>query len=757
MSSDDMAVLSPEQREVVVSGDARLAVSASAGSGKTRVLAARFLHYVADRGYSPDRILTLTFTRKAAADMKRRIVRRLREAGLTEFAQVAETGPIQTIHSFCERVLRENALAADVDPEFRVLADDAEGGRLRKDALRAALPRAIDGFDEAADVVELLAGAYDPVGDSRLHGRLAGVIWHVVDGARAALAMADDLGDAYGTTDRTLATWRRSVASALGVELGDEEPLLKALHLAAPSLSRAFPLKDYPPDREPIAAAHVTGLAQLAVACWREYDEAMEREQAFDFGELERRAVRLLEGHAPTRRRLRETYPVLLVDECQDVNRAQFRLMDCIDAEHELIVGDGKQSIYAFRGACPALFDGRLERASRRTLRHNHRTEPGILRFIDATFAAIWPGEYVPACDEEFDLDAPELGFDGVEHWVSGHAETGQVALWVADLVAEGHAPEEIAVLVRERETATRIGALLDEWGVPHRVVSGAERFAARLEVRDVANALLALTDPSRDYTLLALLGGPFVGLSLDGLVLLAAQSPVVDALPNFVPPDPADAERLETFRDWFDDLRQVADRMPAVEVMTELLRRTSFFEELARRPNRRQSLANVRKLLTLASQETERSPGAFAAAIQEIRQLGHRMSDAPAIDQSTPAVTLMTIHSAKGLEFDVVVLPDLDRRRMRPRDVLFDGEHLLLATKWERVGSIAYGALSERSTDSAQREAARLLYVAMTRARKKLCLCLPPVPPPDSMGAMLARASGVGKAPMPGVRVRHG
>ncbi len=98
--------LTPEQQSAVEMQSNRFTVRAAAGAGKTRVLVARYLRYVVEAGLRPDQILTITFTRKAAAEMKRRIVKTLIEAGLPLEAQVAETGPIQTVHGFCERVLR---------------------------------------------------------------------------------------------------------------------------------------------------------------------------------------------------------------------------------------------------------------------------------------------------------------------------------------------------------------------------------------------------------------------------------------------------------------------------------------------------------------------------------------------------------------------------------------------------------------------------------------------------------------------------
>ena len=129
--------LRPIQKEVVEAREPHLVVIAGAGAGKTSVLVQRYLRFVRE-GIPPSNILSITFTRKAAAEMKKRIVDTLREEGLFEAAREAETGPIQTVHSFCERLLRENAIAAGLDPEFEILAEAAKA-EAREEAIQGAM------------------------------------------------------------------------------------------------------------------------------------------------------------------------------------------------------------------------------------------------------------------------------------------------------------------------------------------------------------------------------------------------------------------------------------------------------------------------------------------------------------------------------------------------------------------------------------------------------------------------------------------
>lgn len=124
MSNSEIRIPTKEQQAVIDAPESAFTVIAAAGAGKTFVLVERYLRHVEDEGLGADQILTITFTKKAAAEMKSRIVGRLRTKGLFDQAQVAETGPIQTIHSFCERLLRENALEAGLDPQFEIMSEE---------------------------------------------------------------------------------------------------------------------------------------------------------------------------------------------------------------------------------------------------------------------------------------------------------------------------------------------------------------------------------------------------------------------------------------------------------------------------------------------------------------------------------------------------------------------------------------------------------------------------------------------------------
>ncbi len=756
-----------EQLAAIEATDPRLTVQAAAGSGKTSVLVKRYLRHVTDLGDRPDQLLTVTFTRKAAAEMKERIVKALCAMGRFEDAQLAETGPIQTIHSLCERTLRENAFEAGVDPQFEV---SSAGEEMLDEAIRECLGASTDDCPEAGLLLKHMAARQQFGAPSSLHSRLAAAVRRPLDKLRSSGISRADLADRYATTESVLAFWRECLLGAVAPEAAlavtdapDEELGSK---LSAEYRRHKLPhevwMKAFQRGAAQEAAAFTCGLMQLVLAAWDALEGEMERLQVFDFTLLEAKAVRLLRGSELVRRRLRDRYRAVLVDEAQDVNPVQYQLLNSLGLKDEMMVGDPQQSIYAFRQADRKLFMERAAQSASKRLSRNHRSDPGVLRFVDGLFGQLWQGQYQPMLEVQATEEDPfgsddEGACDGVEYWPQATQDVAATARGVKQLLGEGCRARDIAVLTRTNGFGQQVVEELGRLGVDARIVGGSERFYTRLEVRDLANALEALADPTNDYALLATLRSPFAGLSLDAVALLAKNRPVFQALEGFVSPVSEDQAKLEAFLDWFLPLARYADRLSAWEGLATALRDSPYMEAIATRPNARQTVANVRKLFALAAQDPDMGPPAYAERIREIRQLRHREGDAPAVDEDADAVTVMTIHKAKGLEFDVVVLPET-HASLEPKapDVVVDARRGVVTTKFGPAPSVYHDWLGRLQQTQEREEALRLLYVAMTRAKKRLCIVVDPSRSErKAAGLVWNRMGEKDKAP-DGVRVRE-
>jgi ATP-dependent exoDNAse (exonuclease V) beta subunit len=757
-----------EQRDAIAADMDSFTVRASAGSGKTTVLVQRYLRLVTEAGLRPDQILTITFTRKAAAEMKGRIVHELRAMKRYADAQSAETGPIQTIHSLCERVLRENSLAAGIDPGFEVMPETTVAG-LVEEAVRWCLTSELSQLPSAEKLVGHLAGRQVHDATHAVHAKLGQSIRSVLQHLRGSGFSPVELREMYASPTSVTALWRKELARAFPDDVASVLATA-GIEDGARALLDAMKANGYRPpewlkpsrrlyDEE--SAEHTCGLTQLALLAWGWMEQRMTDRQEFDFAMLEDRAVRLVRDVPGVAERLRKQYRAMLVDEAQDVNPVQYRLLAALEVGSEMMVGDPQQSIYGFRLADRELFIERTTRKPNLRLSQNFRSSPGILRFVDDFFVRLWPDDYQPmlapeATDEDPFGSTGPVDYAGVEVWPQESKDTVSTAAGIEELIKSGVNAGKIAVLSRNNRSSHEVADRLTARNIPTRVIGGSERFYTRLEVRDLANALDALAYPHADFQLLALLRSPFVGLSLDSIVLLSQSRPVVEALPEFSPPVEGDRARIEEFLTWFRSIGVVADRVPAWEVLADLFRLTPYLERIASRPNAEQALANVRKLFALAADEPLLDAQQFAERIRQVQELRHREGDAPSIDEDADAVTLMTIHRAKGLEFDVVVLPDTHRKFGKwAGDLLVDARDGIVMTRFTKQDSVVWRWLFAKLDSIEKHEEVRVLYVGMTRAKKKLCVVVAPSPNEKTAAGLVTARMGLFDNELPGLVVR--
>ncbi|MBI4358478.1 MAG: UvrD-helicase domain-containing protein, partial [Candidatus Omnitrophica bacterium] len=413
-----MAELTETQKQAVETIDRNVCVSAGAGTGKTRVLVERFIYLVGRKLARPNEILAITFTEKAAQEMKTRIAKRLREQGLEQARRELENAYIGTIHAFCARVLREHPIEAGVDPDFRVIEED-EAEILKETVLDELIEsrfqeQAIfdllriygeEGVRQAVkDVVEkvrlndvpspLSGGRFPPncVADPRNDGGNAGgqgVIASAVPAGRQEAPAKE-----RGGSD-TLFGGKQSKTKVLDAltplrMLKDKESDCAELEIALQtSLSRWEDLEKIKEigkrfRKQGKAKSEVEGLRD-ALDEWISFCaeslgrnlyevfldltadfevkyQALKRERSsLDFNDLEREAVRLLSGNDPRsvacKNLYRNHFKFVMVDEFQDTSPIQDQLMGLVARDDNLfIVGDWKQSIYGFRGADASLF-----------------------------------------------------------------------------------------------------------------------------------------------------------------------------------------------------------------------------------------------------------------------------------------------------------------------------------------------------------------------------------------------------------------
>jgi ATP-dependent helicase/nuclease subunit A len=775
-----------EQLRAIERRTGDLLLDASAGSGKTSVLVERFARCVLDDGVDVSAILTITFTEKAAAELRDRIRARLRELGASEEARATEGAFISTIHGFCARVLRAGSLAAGLDPGFVVLDRDQSE------------PLAATAFDDAlGDLARLGSDAVDLIADYTAGGLRAAILsiyGQLRSSGQASPRLPVITVPASGPSSNELAAATRALAVELGTIADPGSQVVYAIGM----LERLLELLAGPPDlwpgeldqatlrangaalntdacesyRDALAAyraacaARVAGpvrdlMDTLLAAFGERYAERKRAVSGVDFEDLELLALQLLRQRPEIRQLYSGRFERIMVDEFQDTNRVQLDVIESIARGNLFTVGDAQQSIYGFRHADVELFELRgqaLEaRGERETLQTNFRSRPAILSALDVAFTTALgerfrpllpgrpdnaPGDSEPAVELLLVDKGAEWELEGLAApWRL--AEARALAGRVATLVASGTPPGEIVVLIRATTDMRAYERALERRGLPTYVIGG-RGYWSHPQVLDLVSYLRALANPRDEESLLTVLASPLVGASLDALVVLAGAARARGRDPWWLLRDPGDdladlgdTDRgaLSEFSAWFAEERLHSGRAGIEELIDRALTRTGYDVAMLAMPSGRRRLANVRKLMRLGREyEAENGPDlrGFLDVIGE-RQAGRggdpRESEAPVEGEGLNAIRLMTIHRAKGLEFPTVCVADLGRSVRPLTDIIrvaSDGRFGLRLSRSgtaDRVNALDFEAIGNERKLAEEAEERRLFYVAMTRAQERLVL----------------------------------
>jgi ATP-dependent helicase/nuclease subunit A len=746
--------LTAEQERAVARRSEPLLLSAAAGSGKTSVLVERFVAAVRDDGIAPAQILAITFTERAAGELRARVRARLLELGDREAARDTEAAFVGTFHGFCARVLRAHPLAAGLDPDFAII-DEGLAGRLRGQAFKAALRDFLAGEGTAG--LDLLA--------------------------------------AYGV-DRV-----RAIVEQVHRELrsrGERAPRLPLSRVAERRGELALSGESEPDsDIEQAVAAERDALAasELIDALLARYGDAFERlkraRSAVDFDDLELLTRELLSERGSVRAAWSERFELLMVDEFQDTNPRQLGILTALDRGNLFTVGDELQSIYGFRHADVSLFRARRSELEARNgsllLTRNFRSREPLLDVVNAVFAGRFVG-YTPLLAgraEATDAGEParqagppatdgdatatkggepavELLLTSVRGWEEQEHVAAAIAaglphsqLWrqaearllaqrVAELVRSGDARAgEVVVLLRASGDLEVFERALQLCGL--RTLAAVGAFWGHQQIGDLIAYLRALANPLDEEALYGALASPLAGCSRDCLALLndAARSAGAGvwetalAVSDGERGEPtigrtsADREALAGFCEWLASERESASRRTLSELIERAIAARGYREHVLALDWGERRLANVHKLLRLA-RRFEASEGrdlrAFLDHVEYLRGAVKVEPDAPVDGVEPDAVRLMTIHAAKGLEFPVVCVADLGRQpNTQMPDLLVDGDRVGLRLVRLDGGrsrpALDYEQLCAERRERDAQEEDRILYVAMTRARERLLL----------------------------------
>ena len=723
-------------------------VVAGPGSGKTTVLVEYFRRLVG-AGVDPLRILAITFTEKAAGNMRKKLAQAFQQEPETR-AQL-ERAWVSTVHGFCARLLRENAVFAGIDPEFRVL-DATQSWRMQQESMRAAIDALFEQRREAMrglirglssfEFEQAVLSAYDTM-------RGAGVrVEHLANFRAPAGVTPDEINDTLNAIrNQSLSAWsggqKEYLEDALeGAEriLTADSPLaaLRAIAAFACNLQKckrgnnAYNLVKR--MREQIEEAEyglITALyapeRELLMEILRRFDqlyrEAKQQAGALDFADLEEFTVSLFEDHPDARARLQRQFDHILMDEFQDTNGQQAKLIDLIrPPDRFYAVGDINQSIFGFRHADPSGFTAWRDTVVARgrhlvQLVDNFRSRAEILRAVE-TVTAGTPGIEDRAL-------VPGRGFDDAPDYSVELIAAPELALeaqWVARRILEfpDFTFQDFAVLVRNTEVIPAFSAAFDLAGIPY-VVNRGRGFYDSREVNDLTHLLRVIANPRDEVSLAVVLRSPLVNASEEALLRLKIDGETLGSTLGRTGADAFGAEdhaRLARFAARLREWRQRREYVTFDRLLLAAIDDCGY-----------PSSGNLDKFLAQARDAASRmSLDEFVAELSLVRQEDPREPDAPPED-SANAVKIMTVHSAKGLEFPVVFVAAIHKGVDTDVPAVAFSRHHGLGARWRNPASgkdkddLYQHALRQEWSRREQEESSRLLYVAMTRAERHLVL----------------------------------
>jgi DNA helicase-2/ATP-dependent DNA helicase PcrA len=587
--------LNARQKEAVLATQGPVSVLAGAGSGKTSVLTTRIYHLIRE-GVLPERILAVTFTNKAAREMRERLQQRLPDTPLPLLA---------TFHGLGRELLQTYGAAMGIPRYFCVFDRDDS-----KSAVRTAL--------KELDI--------DPkeVPPAAILGRIS-----KAKGEGMSLA---EFREKHG---------RESFRSRVTSEV------------------------------------------------WVKYEETLKKEKALDFDDLILLPVRLLERHDDVRTLVQERFTHLHIDEYQDTNELQARLVGLIAGERRnvFVVGDIDQSIYTWRGATIdnlLKFEETYPDAKHVVLEHNYRSTKTIVAAANDIIEKNRNRK-----EKRSVTDNPDGERITVHAADTAELEAGWVAREARQAIRNGTPSEEVAVLYRTNAQSRALEEAFLHAGIPYRLLG--TRFFDRKEVKDVlAWARLAL-EPGRDIDRIRAVQSPPRGIGKVTLGKITAGK--LDTL------RPAERAKVGDFEKVVAELSAAAEATPPSAFVKLVLEKSGMETALLKEGEEGQDrLENIRELGALASRH-DHLPGKEGLASFLADSALASDQDEMDRDQKKKGATLMTVHAAKGLEFDLVFVTGLEE------------------------GLFPHEGMNEEERD--EEEERRLFYVAVTRARKRLVLTL--------------------------------
>ncbi|ORJ33126.1 ATP-dependent helicase [Streptococcus oralis subsp. tigurinus] len=867
-----------EQIEAIYTAGQNILVSASAGSGKTFVMAERILDQLA-RGVEISQLFISTFTVKAATELKERLEKKIgqqiQESSDVDLKQhlgrqLADlpNAAIGTMDSFTQKFLGKHGYLIDIAPTFRILQNESEQLLLKNEVFhqvfeehyqnenKEKFSRLVKNFagrgkderglrQQVYKIYDFLQSTSSPqkwLNESFLKGfeeadfanekdklteQIKQALWdlesffryHLDNDAKefpkaayleAVQQVLDEISSLNQESDsqayqavlaRIVAISKEKNGRALAnsSRKADLKPLAdaynderKAQFAKLGQLSDQITILDYQ-ERYHEATWQLAKTFQTFMSDFVEaYRERKRQENAFEFADISHFTIEILENFPQVREAYQERFHEVMVDEYQDTNHIQERMLELLSNDHNrFMVGDIKQSIYRFRQADPQIFNEKFQRYAQNPkegklilLKENFRSSSEVLSATNDVFARL------------MDQEVGEINYDSMHQLVfantkltpnpdnkaefllydkddSGQEEeesqadtklTGEMRLVIKEILKlhqeKGVAFKEIALLTSSRSRNDQILLALSEYGIPVKTDGEQNNYLQSLEVQVMLDTLRVIHNPLQDYALVALMKSPMFGFDEDELARLSLQKKEDKVQENLYEKlvnaqkqatskknliHTALAEKLSQFMDILDSWRLYTKTHSLYDLIWKIYNDRFYYDYVGALPNGPARQANLYALALRADQFEKSNFKGLSRFIRMIDQVLEAQHDLASVAVAPPkdAVELMTIHKSKGLEFPYVFILNMDQdfnKQDSMSDIILSRQNGLgvkYIAKVETgaveahypktiklsIPSLTYTQNEKELQLASYSEQMRLLYVAMTRAEKKLYL----------------------------------
>ena len=867
-----------EQIEAIYTAGQNILVSASAGSGKTFVMAERILDQLA-RGVEISQLFISTFTVKAATELKERLEKKIsqqiQESNDVDLKQhlgrqLADlpNAAIGTMDSFTQKFLGKHGYLIDIAPNFRILQNESEQLLLKNEVFHQVFEahyqgenkenfsRLVKNFagrgkderglrQQVYKIYDFLQSTSSPqkwlsnsflkgfetadfvIEKDKLTEQIKQALWdlesffryHLDNDAKefqkaayleAVQQVLDEIGSLNQESDsqayqavlaRVVATSKEKNGRALANSSRKAElkPLAdaynderKAQFAKLGQLADQITILDYQEryheDTWELAKTFQTFMSDFVEA----YRERKRQENAFEFADISHYTIEILENFPQVREAYQERFHEVMVDEYQDTNHIQERMLELLSNGHNrFMVGDIKQSIYRFRQADPQIFNEKFQRYAQNPqegklilLKENFRSSSEVLSATNDVFVRL------------MDQEVGEINYDSMHQLVFANTKltpnpdnkaefllydkddngqekeesqadtklTGEMRLVIKEILKlhqeKGVAFKEIALLTSSRSRNDQIILALSEYGIPVKTDGEQNNYLQSLEVQVMLDTLRVIHNPLQDYALVALMKSPMFGFDEDELARLSLQKAedkvqenLYEKLVNAQKQATSQkelihstlAEKLNQFMDILDSWRLYAKTHSLYDLIWKIYNDRFYYDYVGALPNGPARQANLYALALRADQfEKSNFKGLsrFIRMIDQVLEAQHDLASV-AVAPLKDAVELMTIHKSKGLEFPYVFILNMDQdfnKQDSMSEVILSRQNGLgvkYIAKVETgaveahypktiklsIPSLTYTQNEEELQLASYSEQMRLLYVAMTRAEKKLYL----------------------------------